>query len=131
MAIRCGHCRGQHETVAGVRACHGQVDIVAKPGPATVGMYRRGGQIYKVDWTSNGHLFAKVATVSQDGIGRTVVSWTGAKGMVARLTQAHRMDVDEVAAFGKLTGTCMRCGIELTHPDSVAAGIGPVCAKRV
>lgn len=28
-------------------------------------------------------------------------------------------------------GRCARCGRELTNPDSVAAGIGPVCATKV
>lgn len=29
---------------------------------------------------------------------------------------------------GRLTGTCAVCGRELTDPDSIAAGIGPICA---
>lgn len=28
-------------------------------------------------------------------------------------------------------GTCGRCGLELTHPDSIASGIGPDCAKKL
>lgn len=134
MDIKCGHCGGRHGSVAEVRACAGHVDRpapVAKPGPATVGMYRKAGQIYKVDRTSRGHLFAKLATVGQDEIGRTVVSYSAAKGMVARLTQADRMDTDEAAAFGRLTGTCIRCGALLEDPASVEAGIGPVCAKKI
>ena len=31
---------------------------------------------------------------------------------------------------GKLTGCCACCGRELTNPESVARGIGPVCAEN-
>lgn len=34
-------------------------------------------------------------------------------------------------AYGKLTGTCGVCGRILEDEDSVAAGIGPVCASRM
>ena len=27
-------------------------------------------------------------------------------------------------------GRCGRCGRPLTHPDSIQAGIGPICAQR-
>lgn len=32
--------------------------------------------------------------------------------------------------YGKLTGRCACCGRELTDPESVARGIGPVCETR-
>ena len=28
-------------------------------------------------------------------------------------------------------GSCCRCNRQLTHPDSLASGIGPECAKRI
>lgn len=33
-------------------------------------------------------------------------------------------------AFGRRTGSCSCCGRELTDPQSVAAGIGPICARN-
>lgn len=33
--------------------------------------------------------------------------------------------------YGRRTGRCGVCGRELTDPDSIAAGIGPVCASRL
>ncbi len=33
-------------------------------------------------------------------------------------------------AFGRRTGACSCCGRELTDKDSVARGIGPICAER-
>lgn len=35
------------------------------------------------------------------------------------------------AAYGHLVGRCGVCGRRLEHPDSVARGIGPVCAERL
>lgn len=34
-------------------------------------------------------------------------------------------------AYGVQLGACGVCGRTLTHPDSIAAGIGPVCASRM
>ena len=33
-------------------------------------------------------------------------------------------------AHGKMTGSCACCGRELTDPDSIDAGIGPICATK-
>lgn len=33
-------------------------------------------------------------------------------------------------AFGRLTGTCGVCGRRLDNPDSIKAGIGPICAGK-
>jgi hypothetical protein len=94
-------------------------------------MYRKGGQIYRVRRGPSGHLWAAMATMDKDSAGRTVVSYSKAKGMVAKLSQADRMATDEVAAFGQLTSTCLICGTELENPESVKRGIGPICASRI
>ena len=36
-----------------------------------------------------------------------------------------------VKAYGRLTGTCGICGRHLEDADSVAAGIGPICAGKM
>lgn len=38
--------------------------------------------------------------------------------------------LDEVQQYGFETGECGCCGRTLTNPDSIAAGIGPICASR-
>ena len=38
---------------------------------------------------------------------------------------------DELIAEGKRTGVCQVCNRKLTNPESIAAGIGPVCAGRI
>ncbi len=41
-----------------------------------------------------------------------------------------KLTKDECAEFGRATGTCCVCMRHLTNDDSVAAGIGPVCASK-
>lgn len=36
----------------------------------------------------------------------------------------------EAVRYGRETGTCCCCGRELTDPNSIAAGIGPICAAK-
>lgn len=43
---------------------------------------------------------------------------------------AQVTDVMSLRRLGALAGRCCCCGMELTDPESVAMGIGPVCAKR-
>jgi Family of unknown function (DUF6011) len=48
----------------------------------------------------------------------------------ARVIEAAS-DPDRAAvAYGKETGTCSCCGLELTDPVSIAKGVGPICWKR-
>jgi hypothetical protein len=41
-----------------------------------------------------------------------------------------RLTLDRAKDLGHLYGICVRCGITLTREDSIAAGIGPYCAKK-
>lgn len=45
----------------------------------------------------------------------------------AVLAGAKPMSMEQAASQGKMMGFCIRCGATLTDPESVAAGIGPVC----
>lgn len=49
------------------------------------------------------------------------------KGQIREFVMRGREYLDEV---GKATGWCAYCGRELTDPDSVVRGYGPVCAKN-
>jgi hypothetical protein len=42
-----------------------------------------------------------------------------------------RLSLDRAKALGKLYGRCIICGIVLTKEESIAAGIGPICAGRL
>lgn len=53
------------------------------------------------------------------------------RGGVFRLNADMRMTVAQAQLVGVQFGICCVCGAELTATESVANGIGPVCARRV
>lgn len=51
--------------------------------------------------------------------------------IIHHLSKVSEAQLKEIASIiGQRTGTCCICSRELTHPVSVASGIGPVCADR-
>lgn len=50
------------------------------------------------------------------------------RGVLGRIARA--LTLDEAEAFGCRVGVCACCGRTLTNPESVARGIGPICAQR-
>lgn len=44
---------------------------------------------------------------------------------------SRKMTIEEAAAWGKATGTCIVCARRLDVPESVDRGIGPVCWSRM
>jgi Family of unknown function (DUF6011) len=47
------------------------------------------------------------------------------------LAGQSKLTMEQAAKIGKQVGFCIRCGRTLTDPESVANGIGPVCATYV
>lgn len=105
------------------------------------GMYRTAsGAIYKVQFAvhGSGNLYAKRLVVlsepMRDEEGTIVqaaeVSFEYERGAVQRLTREDKMTLAQAKEFGALYGTCCKCGKTLTKEESIAAGIGPVCASK-
>lgn len=95
----------------------------------TEGMYRMDGDIYRVQRSrESGNLYAKVMILPDFPGDKPGFEY--APGAIRRLTEADRMTLSEAKAWGVETGICCVCGAFLTDPESVEAGIGPVCAKR-
>lgn len=101
------------------------------------GMYQHDGSIYRAQKSkTSGNLYAKRlvpingARLNDEDI---VVGWEFQydAGAVRMLKPEDRMSLDEARLFGNKYGVCCVCGITLKDAKSVAAGIGPVCAKRV
>lgn len=94
------------------------------------GMYQTpDGTIWKVQRAVHGSglLYAKRLDVEP---GRTG-TFTYEPGAIRRLRPEHRMTLEDAKAFGKLYGVCCQCGRTLTDEQSIADGIGPVCAGRL
>jgi hypothetical protein len=80
-----------------------------------------------------GYLYVKVGEtyagkVAPDG------AWNSTReapaGLAAALSDLGDNLAERASAFGRETGTCCFCSRELTDPDSVSVGYGPVCATR-
>lgn len=54
-----------------------------------------------------------------------------ARGAIARLTADQRITLEKAQEIGIQFGICCVCGATLTAEQSVASGIGPVCASRI
>lgn len=87
------------------------------------GMYRKDGVIYKVQKAihGSGHLYVKRLTET---------GFEYAAGALGALREEHKMTLEECKEYGALYGTCCVCGRTLTDENSIAAGIGPVCAGK-
>ena len=91
----------------------------------TEGMYQTAdGVIYRVQRSRElGKLYAK----RLNPLGN---SFEFAPGVIRTLTANDKMSLEDAKAFGVATGICCVCAAFLTDEKSVAAGIGPVCAKK-
>lgn len=105
-------------------------------GTLTPGVYRgTNGELYRVypARADRTRLLAKVIVVGEswegdDASHRVAFEYAGAANRFVR--PEGRLTLEEAKAFGAETGWCIMCGTELTDPDSIAAGIGPICATK-
>lgn len=93
------------------------------------GMYKVGETIFKVQKAvhGSGHLYAK--RLLPPKFHGAKARFVHAPGVFKTLTVADKMTLEEAKTFGALYGTCVVCGRTLTDEKSIAANIGPVCAK--
>lgn len=62
--------------------------------------------------------------------GKFIASGECADDTLAILSEIAADPAGQARLYGKRTGICCCCGRELTDPESIAAGIGPVCATK-
>jgi hypothetical protein len=74
--------------------------------------------------------YAKRLVVTKSN-GRTKARWQYAPGMGQAVAEMTPMTLAQAAQFGHLHGVCLVCCRQLTDPESVQRGIGPVCATKV
>lgn len=86
-------------------------------------LYKREDAVWKISRSrTSGYLYAMRRNSSG--------GWDYSPGDTKRIKPEERMSLEDAAAYGKTTGQCIVCGRELTDPNSIAAGIGPICADR-
>ena len=91
------------------------------------GYYVKDESYFEVVLSKAGRAYAKQLNQRPSGSW----GWDYAKGAVASLTESDRLTAEQAAEFGWMHGTCLRCCADLTVPESVSRGYGPVCAKKM
>lgn len=100
----------------------------AAPEPAAEladGMYKKGELVVKVYHAVHGSGQQVSKTWDADAQG---FEYTGKRGLRG-LTAEHKMTLEDAKAFGQVYGVCCVCARTLTDEESIANGIGPICAK--
>jgi hypothetical protein len=80
-----------------------------------------------------GFLYVKVdgeycGKVSPEG--KYMAGWGNKTDVTKDLMKIAADPAGEARLYGMRTGTCACCGRELTDPNSIEAGIGPICAEK-
>lgn len=90
------------------------------------GIHEVDGSIIKVVVAvhGSGHLYAK-------RFDPETKKFVKASGVLSRISEDTLVSLEKAQDFGKLYGVCIRCGRTLTDEDSIAAGIGPICAQAM
>lgn len=101
--------------------------VVSSSAVSEPGFYMFGETVYKVRWNqAKTNLYAQaLSTVGSKG------KWIYAEGAMSKIKADMKLTVDDAAAFGHHNGYCAICGLELSNPESVARGIGPVCINKI
>lgn len=103
--------------------------------PVTVapeGMHKVGDRIFKVQRAvhGSGNLYAKELVQAGPDAFEDGFKFEYSPGIIRILNDSTLMTIEEAKRFGALYGTCCVCGRTLTDENSIAEGIGPVCAKK-
>lgn len=100
-------------------------NVVNRFDPAA-GMYRMGDELYRVKISRNGQWYAEMAVKPIPGSGRKSLSWE----YLGKRINLSTAEILSDAEAGKFSGYCVRCNAELTVPESIERGMGPVCANK-
>jgi len=106
------------------------VRVVQANPVSEVGMYRNAdGVMFRVKRSrQSGNLYAERVIPEAP---RKSERFVYERGGIYRLSADMRMTLEQAQMFGVQFGICCVCGAELTATESVANGIGPICAGRV
>ena len=91
----------------------------------TEGIYRRGsdGAMFRVQTSMESSRRYARLLLPEGG-------WGYERGAIYTLKQEERLTLAQLEEWGISTGVCAICGRLLSTTESVARGIGPVCASR-
>lgn len=84
------------------------------------------GTVFKPSYEGKEADFATYTYTAEETGERITVSRTAADALAVIAANP----AEAAALHGKRSGICSCCGRELTDPESIAAGIGPICASK-
>jgi hypothetical protein len=107
-----------------LKAMVAQARSPRKPELVAEGIYRRSsdGAMFRVQTSEEGRRYAKLLLPAG--------GWGYERGAIYTLKADERLSLTELEAWGISTGVCAICGRLLSTSESVARGIGPICAGR-
>ena len=86
------------------------------------------GRVF-VDLYDGGCYFKYFGDAAPDYVAK--VKAKGVRLHLWRCRRKPRLTKEQLVQKGRETGICQLCQRTLTNPDSIEAGIGPVCAGRI
>lgn len=101
-------------------------DKVKKNNEELLGMHIIGTTVIRVKRGQTGNLYAQTLNQALDGTWHFEYS----PKLISKLSKETRMNIEQAQYFGKHFSHCACCGRKLSDPKSIAAGIGPDCAKK-
>lgn len=104
--------------------------VAPAAGPVEAGVYvNTDGKTFRVYLgQQSGRMLAALAVRHEDGTAE--FDYAGQADRFITAT-SRKMTLEEAAAWGKATGTCIVCARRLDVPESVDRGIGPVCFAKM
>jgi hypothetical protein len=101
------------------------------------GVYEANDRVYMVVKSGAGRFYAKVLTERLSYVTRLTeageevhATFEYESGAIREISAADRVTPERAKELGHLTTFCCVCGTKLEDAKSVAAGIGPTCAKK-
>lgn len=104
--------------------------VTTPAGPVEAGVYvNPDGKVFRVYLgQQSGKMLAALAIRHEDGSAEFDYQGQADRYITAA---SRKMTLEEAAAWGKATGTCIVCARRLDVPESVDRGIGPVCYAKM
>lgn len=112
-------------TVKSARSAARKSEAIERTSSLEPGIYRVQGRIVKVQAAkSTGNLYGSL-------LNETTGKYEYMPGALRHVTAADRLTLEDAAEVTRRIGRCCVCCRTLSNPESVDAGIGPVCAGKL
>ena len=85
------------------------------------GFYWKGDEVIEAYHTKKGFLVARTIVNGKKG------EYLGKNGLIGL---GRKLTLEQAKEYGRETGVCISCSAQLTDPESIARGMGPICMAK-